>query len=68
LIIRQMKSNTIANLCWHGAILLLAFAFFSRFLNENYLGFILALLAFGYFLAHPKTIEHSPHKSIDYPK
>lgn len=50
LVARQLRQNTLANLCWHGAILLLAFAYFSRFLNENYLGFILVLLALGYYL------------------
>lgn len=46
---RQLRENSAANACWHGAILLLAFAYFSRFLNENYLGFILALLTIGYY-------------------
>lgn len=55
LVARQMRFNTLANLCWHGALFLFTFAYFSRFLNENYLGFILALLAFGYFLATPIT-------------
>ena len=50
LAIKQLHANTLGNMFWHGAILLLAFAFFSRFLNENYLGFILALFALGYFL------------------
>ncbi len=50
LLVKQMKTNTLGNIFWHGAILLLVFAYFSRFLNENYLGFILALLAIGYFL------------------
>lgn len=52
---RQMRQNTLANLCWHGAVLLFAFAFFSRFLNENYLGFLLALLALGYYLQPPPS-------------
>lgn len=46
---RQMKTNTPGRAVWHGALLLFAFAYFSRFLNENYLGFLLALLALGYF-------------------
>lgn len=47
---RQMRRNTLAHACWHGALLLLTFAYFSRFLNENYLGFLLALFALGYYL------------------
>lgn len=54
LIARQLRQNTLANLCWHGAILLFAFAYFSRFLNENYLGFVLVLLALGYYLQAEK--------------
>ncbi len=65
LIARQLRQNTLANLCWHGAILLLAFAYFSRFLNENYLGFILVLLALGYYLqSEPASmISNPPSKS-----
>jgi hypothetical protein len=33
--------------CWHYAIFLFAFFYGSRFLNENYLGFILAFMAVG---------------------
>ena len=47
---QQMRRNTLGNAFWLGAILLFTFAFFSRFLNENYLGFILALMALGYYL------------------
>ncbi len=46
---RQLRRNTAGHALWHGALLLFAFAYFSRFLNENYLGFLLALLALGYF-------------------
>ncbi len=53
LLVRQLRHNTLGNLCWHGALLLFAFAYFSRFLNENYVGFILALLTLGYFLQEP---------------
>ena len=49
---RQFKDNSISSWFWHGAILLLGFAYFSRFLNENYLGFLLALFALGYYI-HP---------------
>ncbi|MFQ6015388.1 MAG: hypothetical protein ACE5NP_08100 [Anaerolineae bacterium] len=47
---RQMRVNTVNNVLSHGALLALTFFYFSRFLNENYLGYILALLALGYFL------------------
>lgn len=46
---RQRRTNTPGRAVWHGALLLFAFAYFSRFLNENYLGFLLALLTLGYF-------------------
>ena len=49
LLAKQMRNNTVASVYWHGAIFLLGFAYFSRFLNENYLGFLLALFALGYF-------------------
>lgn len=44
---RQWRANTISMACWHYAIFLFAFFYGSRFLNENYLGFILAFLAVG---------------------
>jgi hypothetical protein len=44
---RQWRENTIAHIAWHGALLLFAYAFTSRFFNENYLGFIVGLLAVG---------------------
>ena len=50
LTMKQLRENLLGNVFWHGAILLLAFAYFSRFLNENYLGFILALFALGHFI------------------
>lgn len=42
---RQWRANTLANACGHYAVFLFAFFYGSRFLNENYLGFILAFLA-----------------------
>ncbi|NJN82285.1 MAG: DUF2029 domain-containing protein [Caldilineaceae bacterium] len=44
---RQQRQNTLANATWHYGFLLLAFFYASRFLNENYLGYILAFLAIG---------------------
>jgi len=46
---RQWKDNHIAAACSGYAIFLLIFFFLSRFLNENYLGYILAFLALGTF-------------------
>jgi hypothetical protein len=44
---RQARHNTLAAACRHYGVFLLAFFYVSRFLNENYLGFILAFLALG---------------------
>lgn len=47
LLVRQWRANTLARGLWSYALFLLAFFFVSRFLNENYLGYILAFLALG---------------------
>ena len=47
---RQTRHNGIGAACWHYGLLLLGFLYVSRFLNENYLGYILAFLAMGYFV------------------
>jgi hypothetical protein len=47
---RQARHNTLAAACWHYALLLFGFLYVSRFLNENYLGYILAFLAMGYLV------------------
>lgn len=44
---RQLGVNTLSNACWHYGVFLLIFFYGSRFLNENYLGYILALLFVG---------------------
>ncbi len=44
---RQQQANRLDLACWHYGLLLLAFFYVSRFLNENYLGYILAFLALG---------------------
>jgi hypothetical protein len=46
---RQIAANSLGRAAWSYSLLLLAFFFVSRFLNENYLGYILALLALGAF-------------------
>jgi len=44
---RQRNDNTLSRALWGYSIFLLAFFFVSRFLNENYLGYITAFLALG---------------------
>ena len=44
---RQVRENTTARALWGYGLFLLAFFFVSRFLNENYLGYILACLVLG---------------------
>jgi hypothetical protein len=56
---RQWRVNTLGNAVWHGGVLLLGFFYVSRFMNENYLGFVLALLAVGYFAAPIEEVEHA---------
>jgi hypothetical protein len=57
LVRRQWRANTPANACWHGGLLLLVFFYGSRFLNENYLGYILALLVLGQLTLPPQGDE-----------
>jgi hypothetical protein len=54
---RQWKDNTINSLLYNYAFLSLAFFYTSRFMNENYLGYILALLALAFFADSP-VIEY----------
>jgi hypothetical protein len=44
---RQGRTNSLSAACWHYGFFLLVFFYASRFLNENYLGYILAFLALG---------------------
>jgi hypothetical protein len=48
---RQQRQNSPGLACWHYGLMLAIFFFGSRFLNENYLGYILAFLAIGYLTA-----------------
>lgn len=50
-IARQLRANTLSNACWHYGLFLFVFFYGSRFLNENYLGYILAFLAIAIFSA-----------------
>jgi len=56
---RQLHANTLSNACWHYGIFLFLFFYSSRFLNENYLAYILAFLALGLFTLLP------PSRSIE---
>lgn len=44
---RQARANTPARALWGYGLFLFVFFYVSRFMNENYLGYILALLALG---------------------
>jgi hypothetical protein len=57
---RQWRGNSLSMACWHYGLFLLAFFYGSRFLNENYLGFILAFLAVGVL----SGIESGPAKNL----
>jgi hypothetical protein len=43
----QIRENTPERALWGYAFFLLVFFFFSRFMNENYLGYVVAVLALG---------------------
>ncbi len=47
---RQARRNTLGNALHGYGVLLFAFFYVSRFLNENYLGYLLALFALTYFI------------------
>ncbi len=46
---RQRLDNSLAGAAWRYGLFLFLFLLVSRFLNENYLGFVLAFWALGYF-------------------
>jgi hypothetical protein len=54
LVRRQQQANSLANATWHYGLFLLIFFYVSRFLNENYLGYILAFLAMGILCRSPE--------------
>lgn len=51
----QVRDNTLAGAAWRYGFFLFVFLFVSRFMNENYLGYVLALWALGYFVAESKN-------------
>lgn len=59
---RQWTRNSISSMLYHYAFLALAFMYTSRFMNENYLGYILAVLALAFFTdgSHPARRTTSP--------
>ncbi len=62
LLVRQWRANTLARALWGYALFLFAFFYVSRFLNENYLGYITAFLALGALVADASWPETSPGK------
>ncbi len=50
---RGAPENGRAQMFWAGALLLFVYAFFSRFLNENYVGFVAALWTLGILVDWP---------------
>lgn len=52
---RQQRVPSLSNACWHYGLLLFAFFYASRFLNENYLGYILAFLSIGILSSVTRT-------------
>jgi hypothetical protein len=56
---RQARHNTLSQALWHYALLLLVFFYGSRFLNENYLGYILALAAIGALTTETSALKQT---------
>lgn len=64
--VRQWRMNTLGNACWHYGLFLLLFFYGSRFLNENYLAYILAFLSMGLvsiYNNHSSSLLSSSRKS-----
>jgi hypothetical protein len=60
---RQWKHNSVSSMLYHYAFLTLAFAYTSRFMNENYLGYLLGVLALAFFSGGPEAGEPEPAAS-----
>jgi len=52
---RQQQNNLPGLALWHYATFLAFFFYTSRFLNENYLGYLLAFFALGYLMSKEQT-------------
>jgi hypothetical protein len=50
LVWRQLRRNTLGTMLYGYVVLLFGFFYVSRFLNENYLGYLLALFALAHFI------------------
>jgi hypothetical protein len=59
LLFRQTRHNTAGRALWSYALFLFVFFFVSRFLNENYLGYLLSCFALAAYIANP------PDKATD---
>ncbi len=57
---RQWKHNSLASMLYHYAFLGLAFFYTSRFMNENYLGYLLAVMAMAVFVDSSPSTEPVP--------
>jgi hypothetical protein len=60
---QQWRNNTLATAAWAYALLLFAFFYLSRFLNENYLGYLAAFLALGYFAGVDSNFSGEPQSA-----
>lgn len=54
---RQARDNSTGRALWNYGLLLFVFFFVSRFMNENYLGYILAVLAVGALTADDVAVQ-----------
>lgn len=62
LLARQFRENTLGQMCLGYAALAFVVLFFSRFLNENYVGFLAAIAALGLLVQEPEAT--SPPKGV----
>jgi len=60
----QVRRNTLDRALWGYALFLTVFFFVSRFMNENYLGYILALLALGALIETPARPDGQPPSGV----
>jgi len=54
---RQQQYNQAGLALWHYGVLLAFFFYTSRFLNENYLGYLLAFFALGYLMSREHAAQ-----------
>ncbi len=60
---RLYRNPSLRNALWAYGLTLFTFFYFSRFLNENYLGYILAVLALGYWVSDPSLTKTTARES-----